>query len=64
MTKIKRFLIITYIILFFSYIMFYNYRIPRENLLNRIGDINSDGEYETSYRDPQRLLGSNLPGLF
>uniref|UniRef100_T1HBE6 Acyl-coenzyme A oxidase n=1 Tax=Rhodnius prolixus TaxID=13249 RepID=T1HBE6_RHOPR len=46
-----------------GYIMFYNYRIPRENLLNRIGDINSDGEYETSYRDPQRLLGAALESL-
>ncbi|XP_014245140.1 peroxisomal acyl-coenzyme A oxidase 3-like [Cimex lectularius] len=46
-----------------GYIMFHNYRIPRENLLNRIGDINDDGDYETAYTDPQRLLGAALESL-
>ncbi|CAF4916517.1 unnamed protein product, partial [Rotaria magnacalcarata] len=30
--------------------MFRNYRIPRENLLNRHGDILSDGSYKTPFK--------------
>ncbi|KAK9504681.1 hypothetical protein O3M35_010955 [Rhynocoris fuscipes] len=46
-----------------GYIMFHNYRISRENLLNRIGDINENGEYETSFTSHQRLLGAALESL-
>jgi hypothetical protein len=44
--------------------MFHNYRIPRENLLNRTGDINEDGEYETQFSDPQRILGMEFFSQF
>ncbi|XP_014300019.1 peroxisomal acyl-coenzyme A oxidase 3 [Microplitis demolitor] len=46
-----------------GFIMFNNYRIPKDNLLNRTGDINEDGEYESSFSDPQRILGAVLENL-
>ncbi|XP_046680314.1 peroxisomal acyl-coenzyme A oxidase 3-like [Homalodisca vitripennis] len=46
-----------------GFIIFNMYRIPRENLLNRIGDVTPDGEYETSFTDPQRILGAALENL-
>lgn len=38
--------------------MFNKYRIPRESLLNRTGDVTPDGEYESSFSDPQKILGN------
>lgn len=46
------------IVMFFRFIMFDNYRIPKANLLNRTGDVTSEGEYESSFSDPQRILGN------
>ncbi|XP_043273425.1 peroxisomal acyl-coenzyme A oxidase 3-like [Venturia canescens] len=46
-----------------GFIMFDNYRIPKENLLNRTGDITPEGEYESSFSDPQRILGAVLETL-
>lgn len=37
--------------------MFNKYRIPKDNLLNRTGDVTVEGEYESSFSDPQRILG-------
>lgn len=41
-----------------GYIMFNSYRIPKENLLNRTGDVTDEGEYESSFSDPHRILGA------
>ncbi|CAG5089890.1 Similar to ACOX3: Peroxisomal acyl-coenzyme A oxidase 3 (Pongo abelii) [Cotesia congregata] len=46
-----------------GFIMFDHYRISKDNLLNRTGDINEDGEYESSFSDPQRILGAVLENL-
>ncbi|XP_018577780.1 peroxisomal acyl-coenzyme A oxidase 3 [Anoplophora glabripennis] len=46
-----------------GFIMFENYRIPRENLLNRTADVTPDGEYESSFTDPGRILGAALENL-
>ena len=43
-----------------GYLLFDNYRIPKENLLNRTGDVTSDGKYESSFSDPQKILGLNF----
>lgn len=43
--------------------MFQNYRIPRENLLNRTGDVTPEGEYESSYSEPGKILGAALENL-
>ena len=40
-----------------GYVMFNNYRIAKENLLNRTADVTNEGEYESSFSDPQRILG-------
>lgn len=40
--------------------MFNNYRIPRENLLNKTGDVTPDGQYESVFGDPTKILGAAL----
>ncbi|KAJ8679842.1 hypothetical protein QAD02_015629 [Eretmocerus hayati] len=46
-----------------GYIVFNSYKIPKENLLNRTGDVNDDGEYESSFSDPHRILAAALENL-
>ncbi|XP_011309001.1 peroxisomal acyl-coenzyme A oxidase 3 [Fopius arisanus] len=46
-----------------GFIMFNNYRIPKNNLLNRTGDVTPEGEYQTSFSDPQKILGAVLQNL-
>ncbi|CAH1121403.1 unnamed protein product [Ceutorhynchus assimilis] len=46
-----------------GFIMFKNYRIPRENLLNRTADVTPEGEYESSFSDPGKILGAALENL-
>lgn len=46
-----------------GFIMFRNYRIPKENLLNRTGDVNDDGEYESVFSEPSKILGAALESL-
>uniref|UniRef100_A0A1B6BYV6 Acyl-coenzyme A oxidase n=1 Tax=Clastoptera arizonana TaxID=38151 RepID=A0A1B6BYV6_9HEMI len=46
-----------------GFVMFNHYRVPRDNLLNRIGDITAEGEFETSFTDPQKILGAALENL-
>lgn len=40
--------------------MFTHYRIPRENLLNRTGDVTPEGEYESVFTEPGKMLGAAL----
>lgn len=35
-----------------GFVMFNHYRIPRENLLNRTGDVTPEGEYESAFTEP------------
>ncbi|XP_053625222.1 peroxisomal acyl-coenzyme A oxidase 3 [Plodia interpunctella] len=46
-----------------GFIMFNQYRIPRENLLNRTADVAEDGTYESSFSDPSKILGAALENL-
>ncbi|XP_063822074.1 peroxisomal acyl-coenzyme A oxidase 3 [Ostrinia nubilalis] len=46
-----------------GFIMFNQYRIPRESLLNRTADVTEDGVYESSFSDPSRILGAALENL-
>ena len=40
-----------------GFVMFNQYRIAKENLLNRTGDVNEEGSYESSFTNPQKILG-------
>lgn len=43
--------------------MFHKYKIPRENLLNKIGDVTKNGEYKSDISSPGRLLSVTLGNL-
>lgn len=40
--------------------MFTHYRIPRENLLNKTGDVTPEGHYESVFSEPTKILGAAL----
>ncbi|KAF2897310.1 hypothetical protein ILUMI_08871 [Ignelater luminosus] len=46
-----------------GFIMFDRYCIPKENLLNRIGDVTEDGEYVTDFTDPGKKHATVLVNL-
>ncbi|XP_069704994.1 peroxisomal acyl-coenzyme A oxidase 3 isoform X2 [Periplaneta americana] len=46
-----------------GFIIFQQYRIPRESLLNRLSDVTLDGEYETMFTTPEQQLGAALENL-
>lgn len=43
-----------------GFVMFTNYRIPRDNLLNRTGDVTPEGQYESVFTEPGKVLGAAL----
>lgn len=49
--------------LYSSFILFKEYRIPRESLLNRTADVTPEGDYESCFSDPGRILGAALENL-
>ncbi|CAG2201412.1 ACOX1 [Mytilus edulis] len=46
-----------------GFMHFNNYRIPREYLLNRTGDVLENGTYVTPYKDPNKRFGASLGAL-
>ncbi|KAL1491861.1 hypothetical protein ABEB36_012393 [Hypothenemus hampei] len=46
-----------------SFVIFNNYEIPRENLLNKLGDVTQEGEYITPFKDPNKRHGAALGAL-
>lgn len=43
-----------------GFVMFKNYRIKKDNLLNRTGDVNDDGVYESVRRHRNEILKSTF----
>lgn len=43
-----------------GFVIFQNYRIPRDNLLNKTGDVSPDGQYSSHIKDPQKRMGNDL----
>ncbi|KAL1471712.1 hypothetical protein MTO96_023539 [Rhipicephalus appendiculatus] len=46
-----------------GFLSFHDYRIPRENLLNRTADVTPEGEYVTPLKDPKKRFGMTLGSL-
>ncbi|XP_055936532.1 peroxisomal acyl-coenzyme A oxidase 3-like [Argiope bruennichi] len=46
-----------------GFISFTNYRIPRESLLSRTGDVTPDGRYVTPFNDPNKRFGASMGTL-
>ncbi|XP_036002093.1 peroxisomal acyl-coenzyme A oxidase 3 [Fundulus heteroclitus] len=42
---------------------FHNIRIPRENLLNKTGDVTPDGHYVSPFKDPSKRFGTFMGAL-
>ncbi|CAH0555764.1 unnamed protein product [Brassicogethes aeneus] len=46
-----------------GFLMFDNYEVSRECLLNKIADVTEEGEYVTPFRDPKKRHGASLGPL-
>lgn len=46
-----------------GFVLFDNYRIPKDNLLNKTSDVSKDGEYISVFSDPNKILGAALESL-
>jgi hypothetical protein len=42
----------------FRFVLFNQYKIHRDNLLNRTGDVTPDGQYVTPFKDPNKRFGN------
>ncbi|XP_059613387.1 peroxisomal acyl-coenzyme A oxidase 3 [Phlebotomus argentipes] len=46
-----------------GFVMFTQYRVPRENLLNRTAGVTPEGEHESVFSEPSKILGAALEGF-
>lgn len=40
--------------------MFNNYEIPKDALLNKSGDVTDDGNYVSPFKDPNKKFGTKM----
>lgn len=46
-----------------GFVLFNNYRIPKENLLSRTGDISDDGQYISPIKSNKKRIGASFGAL-
>nr|XP_018904171.1 PREDICTED: peroxisomal acyl-coenzyme A oxidase 3-like [Bemisia tabaci] len=46
-----------------GFVLFDNYPVDREDLLNKTGDVTPEGEYVTPFKDPNKRIGANFAAL-
>ncbi|CAL8130578.1 unnamed protein product [Orchesella dallaii] len=46
-----------------GFMMFNNYEIPKESLLNKNGDVTAEGTYVSPFKDPSKKFGASLGNL-
>ncbi|GIY03206.1 peroxisomal acyl-coenzyme A oxidase 3 [Caerostris darwini] len=46
-----------------GFMSFQNYRIPRESLLSKTGDVTPEGKYITPFKDPNKRFGASMGSL-
>lgn len=49
--------------LFYFTVLFDNYKIPRENLLSKTGDVDEAGNFISQYKDQKKRMGKSLGAL-
>ncbi|XP_013145938.1 PREDICTED: peroxisomal acyl-coenzyme A oxidase 3-like [Papilio polytes] len=43
-----------------GFVMFNNYRLPKEAALDKMGGVDDNGDYQTPFRDPKKRFGASL----
>lgn len=46
-----------------GFAIFNNFRIPRKNLLSKVGNVTADGKYEVKFKDSREQMGASLGAL-
>lgn len=46
-----------------GFVMFHNYKIPKDFLLSKTGDVDDDGNFVTQYKDPKKRMGTSFAAL-
>ncbi|KAJ0180785.1 hypothetical protein K1T71_004189 [Dendrolimus kikuchii] len=43
-----------------GFVMFHNYHLPKDALLDKLGGVDENGDYKTPFRDPNKRFGASL----
>lgn len=44
-------------------VLFHNYKIPKDYLLSKTGDVDDTGKFISQYKDPKKRMGTNFAAL-